>query len=241
MADPRQVLADADAATARLIVELQLEDATTISSAAAGDAEDAIESDARFAFRLMQDELNEIRNGLPPPPPPPAPVIRVRCSACTDTYPEQQVLTAPCEDRYCRACLAHLFRSSLTDETLYPPRCCTQPIPVDDARPFLPGDLVSEFIDRREELERQDRTYCHRPECSAFIPPRIINQANNIAGCQTCGYETCAKCKNQLHLGDCSESESHKQLLALAEEKKWKQCSACHRIIELNTGCNHMT
>ncbi|CAJ2511441.1 Uu.00g070660.m01.CDS01 [Anthostomella pinea] len=50
------------------------------------------------------------------------------CQACRDPKHFTDLARAPCNHEYCRACLAHLFQDSMLDETLFPPRCCKQPI-----------------------------------------------------------------------------------------------------------------
>lgn len=46
---------------------------------------------------------------------------------------------------YYRECLAELFRASTTDESLYLPCCCKQPIPLGLNQIFLPLQLVRDF------------------------------------------------------------------------------------------------
>ncbi|RSL65566.1 hypothetical protein CEP53_003620 [Fusarium sp. AF-6] len=53
------------------------------------------------------------------------------CIACTDRFPAPALLRSPCSHEYCRECLVGLVQSSLRDESLFPPRCCTQPIPIE--------------------------------------------------------------------------------------------------------------
>ncbi|KAL1614980.1 hypothetical protein SLS54_009321 [Diplodia seriata] len=55
-----------------------------------------------------------------------------RCEACRDDRKFFDVATVPhCRHDYCRDCLDQLFRLSMTDESLFPPRCCRQPISLD--------------------------------------------------------------------------------------------------------------
>lgn len=60
-----------------------------------------------------------------------APPETRECIACTDRFPPAALLRSPCSHEYCRECLVGLVQSSLRDESLFPPRCCTQPIPIE--------------------------------------------------------------------------------------------------------------
>lgn len=278
----KKVLDEADIHTARLIVELQIQDASELSTLS---TDPQLVSDARLARKIFEDELKTIKGDFPgralgewmtyhenerqatlegaafgwkfdeitndvqrvqapavqppPPPPPPPPVKLTRCVACTDEFRPENIIKAACQHRYCRDCLENLFRSSMKDETLYPPRCCKKPIPVENASEILPRELSREFINRREEFETKDKTYCHRPQCSAFIRPYTIN--GNLARCPRCREATCVECKNKWHFGNCPRDEGVQQLLATAETNNWKRCPECKRVIELAHGCYHIT
>ncbi|KAG5799374.1 hypothetical protein H9Q69_001585 [Fusarium xylarioides] len=61
------------------------------------------------------------------------------CIACNDRFPPLALSRSPCSHEYCRECIVGLVRSSLQDETLFPPRCCGQNIPVTKGRWFSPN------------------------------------------------------------------------------------------------------
>ncbi|CAD0083636.1 unnamed protein product, partial [Aureobasidium vineae] len=140
--------------------------------------------------------------------------LSITCVACTDQLPWFDILEASCGHRYCVECLTVLFRDSMVDETMYPPRCCRQAIPLDDAKLVLHPKLVRDFEKKSIELDTQDRTYCFDPRCSAFIPTQRI--ADDVAGCLDCGKGTCATCKAAAHRGDCPRDENLQQLLQAA-------------------------
>lgn len=48
-------------------------------------------------------------------------------------------------------------------------------------------------------------------------------------------------CKSPSHSGDCPEDVSLRQLAETANAELWQRCFDCHRFVELETGCNHMT
>ena len=270
MADWKQVLSTANIATARLIVQLQMQDAAQLATSSPSSQ---IQSDAQIARKIFEDELKALQGEFPGRAlgeliacndnkhqaalesaaygwnfdesinkvnqAPLSPVQLIRCVACTDEEHPANIVTAPCKHHYCHDCLENLFRSSMIDETLYPPRCCKKPIPINDAREALPRDLSAEFVNRREEFETKDKTYCHRPHCSTFIRPYVIN--GDLARCPRCHEATCVQCKGKWHFGDCPRDEGVQQLLATAQENHWRQCPECKRVIELAHGCYHIS
>ncbi|KAK7725334.1 hypothetical protein SLS63_008198 [Diaporthe eres] len=163
------------------------------------------------------------------------------CLICTESFPVNDLARLPCSHEYCRACLRNLFTSSLTDETLFPARCCRQKIPEMEPQIqiILGGQLLSRYMAKKVEMETPNKTYCHRPDCSTFIPPQSIE--NDIANCPKCQNKTCSICKAAAHEGtDCPKDEAAQQLLDLAKQQGWRQCHACKKVIELKYGCNHI-
>ncbi|CAM1504890.1 Fc.00g024810.m01.CDS01 [Cosmosporella sp. VM-42] len=168
-----------------------------------------------------------------------APPKASKCISCQDEYSLTDVARCPCSHEYCRGCLALLFEASMKDETLFPPRCCTQPIPIDINRIFLPPELVGEFNAKKVELETIDRTYCHDATCSTFVPLQFIK--GNVAHCVRCSKKTCSICKGASHQGECPQDPAFQEILRVATENGWQRCQPCGRIVELDQGCNHMT
>ncbi|KAK4142439.1 uncharacterized protein C8A04DRAFT_38244 [Dichotomopilus funicola] len=163
------------------------------------------------------------------------------CIACTDRHPINNLTRSPdCGHEYCRDCIQSLFTSALTDESLFPPRCCGQPIPLDSCRTHLTATLAGQFQAKKRELDTPNRTYCHRPTCSTWVPPELI--WNQVGNCLQCGRRTCVLCKGAEHVSrDCPDDPATQQVLQLAQEQGWQRCRACQKFVELNTGCNHIT
>uniref|UniRef100_L2GEN1 Ibr domain-containing protein n=1 Tax=Colletotrichum fructicola (strain Nara gc5) TaxID=1213859 RepID=L2GEN1_COLFN len=53
------------------------------------------------------------------------------------------------------------------------------------------------FRAKEVEFSTPNRTYCHQPTCSTFVPVEFIK--NDIATCPRCVYKTCAICKGADH------------------------------------------
>ena len=159
------------------------------------------------------------------------------CDACGDMKTE--LLYAPCgTHHYCKECTIQLFDLAMTDESMFPPRCCGEAIPLDLARPLLTAAKVHEFESKLPELSTMNRTYCHDPACGAFIPPPSID--GEKATCSWCSLVTCTVCKKQTHNGDCLEDPALESFLTTARAAGFQTCYQCNRMVELSVGCNHI-
>ena len=162
-----------------------------------------------------------------------------QCVACLEYTPKHDTMVVPCTHTYCRHCVSTLFAAAITDESLFPPRCCRHAITVDSVQAFLDADLVTDFKAKAVELRTPNRTYCSRPTCSAFITPdRIFGE---LGVCLDCGQTTCTTCKTASHEGDCPNDTALQSLLDTATANGWQRCYDCRRLVELVVGCNHMT
>lgn len=233
MAAQPSVFDDMDDLTAQLCIQLQLEDVAAL-------AETLPESDREVALQLHEAELKAYRVERGLPDPPAAAIVWTRCEACGDQFPEEGCLTVPCHHQYCQDCLEELFSLSMRDKTLYPPRCCRQAIPWDLVRNHVKEPLATDFEAKREELEDKNPLYCHDKHCSQYIKAVNIGEANE-ASCSSCWKVTCTLCKQKQHEGACPQDEEVQKMRAYAEEEGCKECTRCHHLVELSTGCNHIT
>ncbi|KAI0192264.1 hypothetical protein EV127DRAFT_44899 [Xylaria flabelliformis] len=161
------------------------------------------------------------------------------CTACRDMKHFLDLAQTPCQHDYCRECLDDLFRAAMLDESLFPPRCCRQAIPVDSNCLFLSSDIIQQFENKSLEFSTANRIYCHQPTCSSFIPPSTIK--DGVAECPKCTVHTCITCKGATHEGDCPADEALQQVLQLSRQEEWQRCPKCSTMIELSTGCFHIT
>ncbi|RDA95856.1 hypothetical protein CP533_5165 [Ophiocordyceps camponoti-saundersi (nom. inval.)] len=161
------------------------------------------------------------------------------CTCCGDQHVFYDVARCPCKHEYCRECLASLFTASIGDESLFPSRCCKQPIPIEPNQVFLPSELVGKFKAKKIEFETPNRTYCYEPTCSTFVPLQFIK--NDVATCTRCAKTTCTICKQMSHRGDCPKDPAVQELLRIAAANQWQHCYSCARLVELAHGCNHIT
>lgn len=148
-----------------------------------------------------------------------------------------------CNHYYCRDCVSSLVENFTHDETLYPLRCCREPIPITRVDAFITPALRTLFLQKHTEFSvpLKDRVYCAGPTCSVFlgtsegiVEPGII--------CPACQTSTCPRCKQTEHIGeDCVANTAIIELRAIGRTKGWQTCPDCHALVELNTGCYHIT
>lgn len=160
------------------------------------------------------------------------------CVACDTTRPLFKLLHAPCGHEYCEDCLQTIFRLATTDETLFPPRCCRQPISLTTAKLYLSSGLIDVFEKKSLEFSTPNRSFCFEPTCSSFIPPRSIEGERGT--CPDCGKKTCTICKNKMHDGDCPQDGKTQEILRMASREGWQRCWKCKRLVGISTGCNHI-
>ncbi|KAH7175293.1 hypothetical protein EDB81DRAFT_835792 [Dactylonectria macrodidyma] len=160
---------------------------------------------------------------------PNSPKSTTVCISCGEVFKFYDVARCPCSHEYCRACLTHLFTACMSDESLYPPRCCSQVIlSIGTGFSSLQTSSASSLPRKRND---PNRTYCHEPTCSAFISAQSIE--GDVGCCSQCKKHTCVICKERSHEGDCPQDHATQELLRVAAENGWQRCNSCHRIVEL--------
>lgn len=251
MAGRTSVFDDLDDVTAQLAITLYLEDIAAIPSIAPPASPP---SDDVVALRILEADLKAYRviRGYDGPPLQaaneeplrniPAPVVRIAqvdCVACGDRFNAERCLEVPCLHYYCDGCLEGLYSAAMRDKTLYPPRCCRQEIPWDIARDLVSGELAAQFEAKKEELDDKSPVYCHDKHCSEYI--KADGHDVTKAVCSTCQAITCTLCKQGTHDGACPQDEEVQKMREYAKEEGNQECAQCHQLVELSTGCNHIT
>lgn len=166
--------------------------------------------------------------------------VQKTCVACDEQISYFAAVYAPCGHDYCQDCAKQLFVNSIRDESLFPPRCCRQAIPLASVDVFLTVEFTKYFEEKAVEFSTPNRLYCAWSTCSAFIPPTKIN--GDIAICPKCEFWVCTICKGHTHQGrDCPKDSDLNALVSTAREAGWQRCQRCNRFIELSFGCNHIT
>lgn len=113
---------------------------------------------------------------------------RIECIVCMEPVIYFNTVCAPCGHYYCQRCLTRLFLASVTDESLFPARCCQLAIPLALVKTLL-GPLACRRVRQRTvEFNDSSRRYCSKPTCSAYIFPG--QRKNNCGTCQECNQRT---------------------------------------------------
>ncbi|PSS15017.1 hypothetical protein M430DRAFT_104742, partial [Amorphotheca resinae ATCC 22711] len=165
--------------------------------------------------------------------------------ACQDQFPITELVQASCSHEYCQDCSTALFTHAIKDQSMFPPKCCGQPITLESVRKFLTAELIDDFKRTKEERDTPNRTYCSNKTCSAFLKPIETRKPATLCvddnlTCSSCGTITCTICKGAAHYGDCPADTNLQRALETATENNWKRCKACGQIVERIDGCNHM-
>ncbi|OAX31305.1 hypothetical protein K503DRAFT_870681 [Rhizopogon vinicolor AM-OR11-026] len=166
------------------------------------------------------------------------------CVICQDPIFGAEV-RAPCGHFYGIDCITDLFQAATRDESLYPPRCCRQNIPLPQVRPHLTQALFAEFELKAQEFGTLKRVYCATPACSRFLGPLYEGFWSKVFTCTspTCTTETCGSCRGRYEgrSHNCTPDADIQQVLTLSRTSGWSRCPGCAQMIELNMGCYHMT
>ena len=159
---------------------------------------------------------------------------RHECVACAEIRDTVQM---SCKHQYCQACIIKLFTDATVDESLFPPRCCGQTMPLSLVRPYIGADLTIRIEQKAIEFGTSDRTYCFG--CGSFVS--LYNIEGNKGHCFSCNRNTCILCKAKFHDGDCPKDTALEDVLRIATEAGWQRCLGCQALVERREGCNHMT
>ncbi|KFY13531.1 hypothetical protein V492_03200 [Pseudogymnoascus sp. VKM F-4246] len=251
-------LHDSDDESANLITKLQLEDSETCGSSSKGKdpsgecigESDAFEQQQQLENENLRFSDHDLAYGFNPNAEQsesstghkPAKVASVTtlCEACRDDKNLEDISSAPCGHEYCHDCLLNLVKTAVKDDSLFPPRCCRQPIPFKAFHTFLTPELSKAFVNKEDEFDTLDKTYCSVPTCSAFIVSG--NVACNVGTCHQCGSKTCIRCKAAAHgKKKCKQNPALEQVWDIVIANGWQRCYKCSSFIELNRGCNHIT
>ena len=165
------------------------------------------------------------------------------CIACGDTINGRYYVKAPCDHFYDLQCITDLIRHAITDESLFPPRCCKQALPTHLFNSLIPSDVREAFEKKSAEFSTptKDRRYCPRPTCSSFLGS--AQALGRSVTCPSCKAAACTHCRKAAHPGRqfCEPDDDTAVVSGLIKENNWQRCPECHAVVELTLGCNHIT
>jgi hypothetical protein len=127
-----------------------------------------------------------------------------------------------------------------SDTSLFLPHCYEKPLPIERRRERVLKDEIKAFDIRIEELSANNPTYCSNLACAKFIQQRNIR--DNVGACIYCTQTTCTVCSSEEHHEElCPQDKDTILLKKEAERRKWRQCNNCRNLVELRSGCYHIT
>ncbi len=167
------------------------------------------------------------------------------CTSCFDDLPQKKAVTLPCCHKYCSTCFSHLVNTAITNEDTFPPKCCLQEIPRSTLRLHLNPKQMADFDQKSLEyaVSIGSRYYCAKPDCARWINTRLSQTSGGILTCSYCSFHTCGCCRGPQHAEheECPHDFGLDATLEEAERAGWQRCYNCRAMVELNTGCRHIT
>lgn len=177
------------------------------------------------------------------------------CPICFTEIEENDIIHLDCDHCFCSDC----FKSYLQQRVLDPLTLLSCPCPFSGCNFIVTHDIFTKLLKndpvslkaynkcliRNFTESNSDIKLCPNPKCDVIV--KVPGHGMIEVKCQ-CGYTFCFKCLREGHRPcDCEmvqywENKSKSD----GENTKWlivntKQCPNCHKYIEKNQGCNHMT
>lgn len=193
-------------------------------------------------FKLLPGRRRKSEISLEPQVPDPT---SYECTSCFDEVPHNQAVDMPCHHTYCSPCFSQLILTAISNEATFPPKCCLQEIPKKTMREHLPPRALAQFHEKALEyaVAIGNRYYCVSPKCAKWIDTRIARRMNGILECPHCAVKLCTTCRGLQHPSneDCPQDYGLGPTLDQAERAGWQRCYRCKALVELTSGCRHIT
>ena len=193
-------------------------------------------------FKLLP--IRKGKSDLPLDPqttPPPS----YECTSCFDDVPGNKAVDMPCHHKYCSSCFSQLVLTAINNEATFPPKCCLQEIPKKTMRDHLSPKALAQFDEKALEyaVAVGNRYYCVSPKCAKWIDTRNAKRINGMLECPHCAIKLCTTCRGPQHPSneDCPQDYGLGSTLDQAERAGWRRCYRCRAIVELTSGCRHIT
>ncbi len=167
------------------------------------------------------------------------------CTSCLDDFTEAKTIGLRCRHKYCSPCFSQLVSTSIQNEASYPPKCCLTEVPKRMIRDNLPPLICAQFEEKALEyaVPVGNRYYCVSPNCAKWIDTRYARRTDGAMECPHCATKLCTLCRGPQHPSneDCPQDFGLDRTLEQAERAGWRRCYNCRAMVELNTGCRHIT
>ncbi|BGP57699.1 hypothetical protein JCM8202_005483 [Rhodotorula sphaerocarpa] len=160
------------------------------------------------------------------------------CVICLEAVDAIDGYRAPCLHAFCLDCLDMLYKHASKDESLFPPRCCSEPLPSSGLAQSLPTETRIAFLAAKKEFSTRQRVNCWK--CSVFLGGDFAMKRNLLCG--DCSEKTCSACKAEEHGRDvaCAADEDSVAADKLADQFDATRCDDCGRVLSRKGGCPHI-
>lgn len=188
------------------------------------------------------------------------------CEICLeDVLFSAQFTISSCSHRFCRPCMAKHAHTKIMSR-LFPIACphtqCKSALTPDESKQLLDPKSLAIFtvLEQEAAIPDSSKLYCPFPDCARLmstqmgiiVAGRVGSAPKEQARCRFCRRLLCTVCRVAWHVGlSCAAAtqtaplqERQRQdadFMRLAKEKNWRKCQRCRRMIELQTGCFHIT
>ena len=177
------------------------------------------------------------------------------CLVCYTDIDEGDEISLGCKHKFCSYCFKSYLKQKVTDQlTLLSTHCplsgCNYIVTSEIFEKCLKDDkdslnIYNKCLIRNFTESNSDIKLCPNPKCDVIV--KLPGHGMVEIRCQ-CGRPFCFKCLRESHRPcDCEMIQMwEEKSKSEGENTKWllvntKQCPKCHKYIEKNQGCNHMT
>ncbi|KAJ0248291.1 Ribonuclease H domain-containing protein [Hirschfeldia incana] len=221
-------------------------------------------NDVKFVFKLARDAIvSQIK--WPEETSKGKKTFKETCVICYEGITVDKMFSVDgCFHRFCFSCMKqHVEVKLLGGKTATCPSAgCKSEVKMDSCAEFLDPKLVEVMIQRKKEdsISVSDKVYCPYPTCSELMAKDEVfeyteqyfvgTEQSSARKCMKCGQFFCMQCKVPWHYKDTCEDFSKSKryqnagdgmVKSLAQSKKWRQCTRCNNMVELASGCYHIT
>ena len=168
------------------------------------------------------------------------------CISCFDEHPKGDLVHLACSHHYCKPCAGEVILNAIKTESAFPPKCCLTEIPLKTVLVCLDNKQRDEYKDKTAEyaIPAGHRWYCPEPKCGKWIRPENLHrERRSHQTCPHCKTKICSICRSVAHdeNQDCPQDFGLESMLEVAEFEGWRRCYSCRTMVELTTGCRHIT
>ncbi|CAK9143211.1 unnamed protein product [Ilex paraguariensis] len=219
-------------------------------------------NDIKLAFKLAREAIVSQINGPAESSHPRS--VYENCVICLeDTDVGKMFSIDGCLHRYCFSCMKQHVEVKLHHgmEPKCPHEGCTSELSIDSCRKFLTPKLIEIMMQQIKEasIPVTEKVYCPYPKCSVLMSKHevleyskgvfVAPERSGARKCLKCQGHFCINCKVPWHSNmTCNDYKCNNpnppedvKLKTLAANNLWRQCVKCNHMIELATGCFHMT